>query len=114
MTSVVIFTVAIALVGLAYRLGAGAVLTFWLAYILTRPLGPSLGDLLSQDTADGGLGLSTAISSALFLFVILALAIYLSPSRRDVKTAAAPAAQGGTPLPSATGRRADSELDPIR
>ena len=48
--SVVIFAALIAVVGLAYwRFRLNAVLAFWLAYILTRPLGASLGDLLSQD-----------------------------------------------------------------
>jgi len=48
------------------RLGLGAVLSFWAAYILTRPLGASLGDYLSQPRADGGLDLGTVITSALF------------------------------------------------
>ena len=43
------------------------VFCFWAAYILTRPLGASIGDLLSQDPADGGLGLGTTITSVVFL-----------------------------------------------
>ena len=43
------------------RFKLNAVLAFWLAYILTRPLGASLGDLLSQPNANGGLGLGTII-----------------------------------------------------
>ncbi len=102
LASAVIFAVAIALVGLAYRLGAGAVLTFWLAYILTRPLGASLGDLLSQDTADGGLGLGTAGTSALFLVIISALVVYLTRSRRDAESVALPATDGDAPLSAGT------------
>lgn len=73
----------IAVVYAAYRLGAGAVLAFWLAYILTRPLGASLGDLLSQSQAYGGLGLGTVVTSLAFLAVIVALVTVLSlrPSR---------------------------------
>jgi uncharacterized membrane-anchored protein len=64
-------------------LGAGAVLTFWIAYVLTRPLGASLGDGLSQPRADGGLGLGTTWTSVLFLATILAVVSYLAVSGRD-------------------------------
>jgi uncharacterized membrane-anchored protein len=60
-----------------------AVLAFWLAYILTRPLGASIGDLLSQARADGGLGLGTTATSGIFLGAILALVLYLSLNRKD-------------------------------
>lgn len=56
-----------------WRLGGNAVLTFWIAYILTRPLGASLGDLLTQAKTYGGLGLGATWTSALFLTVILVL-----------------------------------------
>lgn len=55
-----------------------AVLAFWLAYILTRPLGASIGDLLSQPTQDGGFGYGTVGTSMLFLCIIFSLVIYLS------------------------------------
>jgi uncharacterized membrane-anchored protein len=55
--AVLVFGVLIATVGGAYYLGANAVLTFWLAYLLTRPLGASLGDLLSQSQLNGGVGI---------------------------------------------------------
>jgi uncharacterized membrane-anchored protein len=63
--------------------GANAVLTFWIAYVLTRPLGASLGDGLAQPHDDGGLGLGTTWTSVLFLAAILAVVGYLSVSRRD-------------------------------
>lgn len=56
-----------------YGLRLNAVLAFWLAYVLTRPLGASLGDLLSQPVADGGLGLGTTATSAAFLATIMVL-----------------------------------------
>ena len=65
----------------AFKLNA--VLAFWLAYILTRPLGASLGDLLSQKHKHGGLGLGTTGTSAIFLGLILALVIYLTITRKD-------------------------------
>ncbi len=62
---------------------SNAVLAFWIAYILTRPLGASIGDYLSQDPGDGGLGLGTTGTSALFLVTILVLVTYLTRSHVD-------------------------------
>ena len=73
----------IALVVLAWRLGAGPVLTFWLAYILTRPLGANIGDFLASAKADGGLGLGTLWTSLVFLASILAIVVYLTVSKGD-------------------------------
>jgi uncharacterized membrane-anchored protein len=73
LASAALFAAAIGVVALAhYRFGLGAVVTFWIAYILTRPLGASIGDLLSQSTADGGLGLGTTTTSLIFLVAIAA------------------------------------------
>jgi uncharacterized membrane-anchored protein len=65
------------------RHATNAVLAFWLAYILTRPLGASIGDYLSQAKADGGLGLGTVVTSAIFLSTILGLVVYLSVTHSD-------------------------------
>ena len=75
---VVAFGGLIAVIAVAYRLGANAVLTFWLAYILTRPLGASLGDLLSQSRTYGGLGMGTIVTSIAFLVVIVGLVAFVS------------------------------------
>ena len=83
-----VFGGLIALTYLAYRMGANAVLTFWIAYILTRPLGASLGDLLSQSRTYGGLGLGTVVTSLVFLAVIAGLVAMVS---------AGSAARRGTP-----------------
>lgn len=56
-----------------FWLGLDAILGFWLAYILTRPLGASFGDLLSQPADYGGMGLGTIITSAVFLAGIVLL-----------------------------------------
>ena len=69
----VIFGGLIALTYLAWRLGGNAVLTFWIAYILTRPFGAALGDLLTQAKTYGGLGLGAKWTSVLFLTVIVIL-----------------------------------------
>lgn len=73
---VFVFGALIAMIAMAYYGGANPVLTFWLAYILTRPLGASLGDLLSQSQTYGGFGLGTTYTSLAFLTVIVALVIW--------------------------------------
>jgi uncharacterized membrane-anchored protein len=91
--SIAIFGGIIALVTFAhYALKLNAVLAFWLAYILTRPLGASIGDFMSQRSHKyGGLGLGTTGTSYIFLGCILVLVTYLSLTRRDVTEASAPA-----------------------
>jgi uncharacterized membrane-anchored protein len=74
----------IAAIAVGWRLGANAVLSFWLAYILTRPLGANLGDWLGLSSAERGLGLGTAITSVIFLAAILAIVVYLTMTRADV------------------------------
>ncbi|MET9125944.1 hypothetical protein [Streptomyces sp. NPDC004528] len=83
--SAVLFALAIGAVAVAHlALGLNAVWSFWIAYVLTRPLGASIGDYLSQPTGDGGLGLGTVVTSVLFLAVILAMVVYLSVTRKDI------------------------------
>ena len=82
--SALIFAGLIGLVTLShFKFGANAVLAFWLAYILTRPLGASIGDLLSQPKGDGGLGLGTTVTSFVFLATIVGLVIYETRTGRD-------------------------------
>jgi uncharacterized membrane-anchored protein len=88
--SAVLFAAIIAAVAVAhYRFKLNAVLAFWVAYILTRPLGASLGDLLSQARVDGGLGLGTTVTSVIFLVAILVVVVYLSITRKDATEATA-------------------------
>ena len=75
---VVVFGALIAVVMAAYYLGANAVACFWIGYILTRPLGASLGDLLSQSREYGGLGFGSIYTSLGFLTVIIALVALLT------------------------------------
>jgi uncharacterized membrane-anchored protein len=83
--SIAIFGAVILAITVAhYGLRMNAVLAFWLAYIMTRPLGASIGDELSQHSHKfGGLGLGTSGTSFLFLGCILALVAYLTVSGRD-------------------------------
>jgi uncharacterized membrane-anchored protein len=84
--SIAIFGGVIALITFAhYAFRLNAVLAFWLAYIMTRPLGASIGDFMSQHSHKyGGLGLGTTGTSYIFLGCILALVVFLSLTRRDV------------------------------
>jgi uncharacterized membrane-anchored protein len=83
--SIAIFGGAIAVVAFAhYVLKLNPVLSFWLAYILTRPLGASIGDEMSQTSHKyGGLGLGTTGTSYIFLACITVLVIYLTKTKRD-------------------------------
>ncbi len=90
---VVIFGGLILAVWAARKLGANSVLTFWIAYVLTRPLGASLGDLLTQDPSYGGIGLGAGVTSVLFLTVIVVIVLreQLNANRHGVR------AKGETP-----------------
>jgi uncharacterized membrane-anchored protein len=67
-----------------WKLGfTGPVLSFWIAYILTRPLGANIGDFLASDKSEGGLALGTLGTSVAFLGAILATVIYLTATGRD-------------------------------
>jgi uncharacterized membrane-anchored protein len=75
----------IAVVAIAhFRFKLNEILAFWMVYVMTRPLGASLGDYLSQPHEAGGLGLGTTKTSAIFLVTILGLVIYLTVTKRDV------------------------------
>ncbi len=81
--SALLFAAIISAVFMAYHFfKLNAVLAFWIAYIMTRPLGASNGDLLSQPVKTGGLGFGTTVTSIIFLLVILSLVIYLTFKQR--------------------------------
>jgi uncharacterized membrane-anchored protein len=83
--SLFLFAGLIALVSLArFGFRASPTACFWIAYILTRPLGASLGDLLSQPRDSGGLGIGTTLTSGTFAAAILVLIGYLTISKTDV------------------------------
>ena len=84
----IIVAVTIAVAAILWRMGLNAILAFWIIYILTRPLGASLGDFLSQPTKYGGLDLGATLTSIIFLLAILGTVAYLTFSRKDVITKA--------------------------
>ena len=70
-----------------FVLRMNGILAFWLAYIITRPMGASFGDLLSQPAANGGLGFGTTVTSAIFLTVITAVIIYMTITHEGLERA---------------------------
>ncbi len=90
--SILVWGGAIALITAAhYTLRLNAVLAFWLAYILTRPLGASIGDFMSQHSKKyGGLNLGTTGTSYIFLGCILVLVTFLTITKRDQTPPAEP------------------------
>jgi uncharacterized membrane-anchored protein len=86
--SLILFAVlltAVTVAHFAFRLDA--VVAFWTAYVLTRPLGASIGDYLTQDPDDGGLGLGITLINVIFFALILALVSYLTLTKKDVVAA---------------------------
>ena len=79
LNSVLVFGAAIGLVAVAWKYaGVNAVAAFWFAYVLTRPLGASTGDLLSQTRGNGGLGLGSTATSCVFLAAIAAVVVVMT------------------------------------
>jgi len=82
-TGIIVATV-IAIVIVAQKLKLNVVLSFWIIYIMTRPLGASIGDFLSQPIKYGGLGLGATLTSVIFLLGILGIILYFTFTKRDV------------------------------
>jgi len=97
-SSGVLFTILIAVVTIAHYVVKGllaaehrhqtrnAVLAFWLAYILTRPLGASFADWVGVPHSRSGLGFGTGLVSLILLVIIICFVGYLTVSRKDVKS----------------------------
>lgn len=79
----------IAVIAVGWRIGLHSVLAFWIIYILTRPLGASIGDYLSQPSSEGGLGLGPTVTSLIFAGGILGIVTYLAVTKADVIASAA-------------------------
>jgi len=83
------YALVIAVIALAYyRLKMNCILAFWLAYIVTRPMGASFGDYTAQPHAYGGLGLGTTVTSLIFLGCIAAVIVYMTVTREGEEPSA--------------------------
>jgi uncharacterized membrane-anchored protein len=84
LTTLLLFVAVIAVVAALWRFTSiNGVLAFWLAYVMTRPLGASTGDFLSQK-GNQGLNLGTSGTSYLFLAAIVALVAFLQIRKPDI------------------------------
>ncbi len=89
----VVFAAALALVVAAYYWTVlSRVALFWVAFILTRPLGATVGDFLDKPVNLGGLDLSRPLASAVIAGAIVALILVL-PQRAAIRSAAPEAAE---------------------
>jgi uncharacterized membrane-anchored protein len=70
--------------GLFYADILSGVTAFWIAFIVTRPIGASLGDLFIQAPTDGGLGISAGTINIVFFAIIIAVVTYLTISKVDI------------------------------
>ncbi len=85
--SVVLFAAAISIPAMGWwRFRLNPILAFWLAYIVTRPLGASFADWFSKPN-NGGLGLGDGTISAVALIVFSGLVAYVAVTRCDVQDA---------------------------
>ncbi|MFM2330545.1 MAG: hypothetical protein RLZZ26_52 [Candidatus Parcubacteria bacterium] len=83
LTTGIIIAIVIALFAVGWRLGLNAILSFWFIYIMTRPLGASIGDLLTQPHENGGLGWGPTTTTIVFVAGIIFTVTYLALSHKD-------------------------------
>jgi uncharacterized membrane-anchored protein len=106
--SAVLFAVLIAIPAIAWRLGLNPIAAFWIAYVLTRPLGASIADWLGKPHSfGGGLGFGDGTVAAVATVIIVALVGFVAVARNDIQPEP-PNGIGGWPAPAgrAVGRHA--------
>ena len=84
-SSGLLFAGIIIIPAIGYRLGLNPVLTFWFAYIITRPLGASFADWFGKSTSVGGRGLGDGLVSGVLAVLIIAAVAYMTLNRRELK-----------------------------
>jgi uncharacterized membrane-anchored protein len=96
----IVFTLAIGVPLAAWRLGVNPVLTFWVAYILTRPIGASFADFFGMPKTSGGLGIGHGPVSLVTIIVVFGMVWYLAATRKDVPSlASGPGTADSRPAP---------------
>lgn len=93
LTTGTIIAAVIGIFAIGWRVGLNAILSFWFIYIMTRPLGASIGDLLTQSPQNGGLGWGPTTTTIIFIVGIICSVTYLGLSHKDVVTNASAAAE---------------------
>ncbi len=86
LTSGILFTILFAIPAIGYfKFRVNEILAFWIAYILTRPLGASFADWVGRPTNLGGLGLGTGVVSLILTILIIIFVAYLTLTHEDVE-----------------------------
>jgi uncharacterized membrane-anchored protein len=102
LASAFLFTALICVPFAAWRLGANAVLTFWVAYVLTRPIGASFADFFGMPKDISGMGYGHGAVSLVTVIATLACFAYLARSGIDQPE---PESRAPVPARAAHGRR---------
>ncbi|MEI6102442.1 MAG: hypothetical protein WCP70_00675 [Methanothrix sp.] len=84
LTTGVIVVATVAFFAIGWKMGLDSVLAFWVIYIMTRPLGASMGDFLSQPQKYGGLDLGATVTTFIFTGAILTTVLFLSITKKDL------------------------------
>jgi Repeat of Unknown Function (DUF347) len=114
------FSLAFAAVAIAHwKFGLNSILAFWIAYVLTRPVGASFADYVAFPHSVSGLGVGHAQVALVLTFFIVCLVGYLAVTRKDVEQVpGGPLAQGAARHGRAAGpgvggyRPAPRQMDP--
>jgi uncharacterized membrane-anchored protein len=104
LASAAVFTLAICVPFAAWRMGANPVLTFWVAYILTRPIGASFADYFGMPKSSGGLGIGHGPVSVVTLVLVVASVWYLSVTHKDAPSPSEVPGAAPAPGPGSAGR----------
>ncbi len=91
LASGILFGVVILIPFIAWRyLGLNGVTAFWLAYVVTRPLGASFADYISKPQAMSGIGFGDGPTAVVFTVAVAVLVLYLAIARPDIQRASTP------------------------
>lgn len=85
----ILFAVLITIPAVAHRFGLNEIVSFWWAYIITRPLGASFADWLAVPASQGGLDLGKGSVSVATWILIAAFVAFLAFTRKDTRAAPA-------------------------
>jgi uncharacterized membrane-anchored protein len=96
LASGILFSVVILLPALAWwKLGLNSIAAFWMAYIVTRPLGASFADYISKPQNLSGINFGDGPTALVFALAVLVLVSYLAIARPDIQqTSVAPVSEG--------------------
>lgn len=100
LASGILFGGVILVPALAWRLGANSVVTFWGAYVVTRPLGASFADYISKPKAISGLGFGDGPTAVVFTVAVAVLVLYLAVARPDIQERTTGATDGNAAGPT--------------